>query len=818
MDSASSSSPFAARDGSPPVEDDGSLSVTAGLAKEAALFFQDGKFSDCLRILNQLLQKKENDLKVRHNIVIAEHFRDGCRDPKRLIEALEHIKEFGILLARDLRIECLPNNNILMIRKQSEELACESGEQLQVSSNNESKPTLGVRRSNNAAVVYTDEFDTSLAMFNMAVAWFHLHDYAKSFSYLETLYQNIVPTDEGTALRICLLLLDVALLSHHASRSADVISYMEKVFCVNTLTNQVDNGTSARQPSLLVSKYTSLPSNSTNPDVPQSDSVVTTNTLENSLTRSLSEEALEDESLQLLSSLDITGQNLRRPSGITSSNDLPRNQTEESLSAIDLRLKLHLCKVRYMLLTRNLKAAKHEIKLAMNIAHGKDYPMALYLKSQLEYARGNHRKAIETGFSSMYYNNLGCIYYRLGKHHTSGVFFSKALSSSSHDKSVLITYNCGVHSLACADHSMLLRCFKNQKKGLIKSISSSPDRSGIGVNVIGKGKWRQLALGCKILPNDQWECVGKDDMFPSDGKQPDLSMSLASQCLVNALYLLDSSDTNYSKPSSENSELRETSPSQNRNHEDVTGDNTKSFSSSQVNSNGEVKEQKVGNNPSALLQNSITHYEHICKKENHMMKQATLADLAYVELTLGNPLKALSTAKSLLELPECSRIYIFLGTMYAAEALCLLNKPKEAADHLMKYVSNGSNVELPYNQVDCEKWTVEKVVDNEEANDVTKPLNANTSVNESQWSVFSRPEEARGIFCANYAANFALLGDLEQAHHYVMKALSDIPNSSQAILTAIYVDLKRGQTQEALSKLKQHSGIRFLPGGLALKG
>ncbi|KAK4420195.1 CCR4-NOT transcription complex subunit [Sesamum alatum] len=423
MDSASSSLPFVTRDGPPSVvagEDDSALLVAVGLAKEAALLFQAGKFVDCLRILNQLLEKKDGDPKIRHNIAIVESCQDGCSDPRRLIEALENIK------------------------KQSEELAHASGEQLEVASNNGSKHTSSMRGSNavghpSSSVVYSDEFDTSVAMFNIAVIWYHLHEYAKSFSYLDMLYQSIEPIGEGTALRICLLLLDVALLSDNASRFADVISYMEKVFCVNSLANQVDNGTSTQQQSLLVSKSASFPSNSTVPDSSYSDSVVTGNSSENSLSRTLSEEALEDESMQLLSSLDISGQNLQRP--VIAPNDLPRTQAEESLSAADLRLKLHLYKVRFLLLTRNLKAAKREVKMAMNIARGKDYPMALYLKSQLEYARGNHRKAIkllmassistELGISSMYYNNLGCIYYRLGKHHTSGVFFSKALRNSS---------------------------------------------------------------------------------------------------------------------------------------------------------------------------------------------------------------------------------------------------------------------------------------------------------------------------------------------------------------------------------------------------
>ncbi|KAL0382888.1 UNVERIFIED_CONTAM: CCR4-NOT transcription complex subunit [Sesamum calycinum] len=500
--------------------------------------------------------------------------------------------------------------------KQSEELAHASGEQLDVASNNGSKHTASTRGSNavghpSSSFVYTDDFDTSVATFNIAVIWYHLHEYAKSFSYLDTLYQSIEPIGEGTALRICLLLLDVALLSDNASRFSDVISYMEKVFCVNSLTNQVDNGTSTQQQSLLASKSASFTSNSTVPDSSYSDSVVTGNSSENSLTRTLSEEALEDESMQLLSSLDISGQNLQRP--VIAPNDLPRNQAEESLSAADLRLKLHLYKVRFLLLTRNLKAAKREVKMAMNIARGKDYPMALYLKSQLEYARGNHRKAIkllmassistELGISSMYYNNLGCIYYRLGKHHTSGVFFSKALRNSSvlrkekprkllnlsQDKSLLISYNCGIHSLACGRPFHAARCFQtaslifyNQpilwlriaecclmalEKGLINSIKCT-DKPDIKVNVIGKGKWRQLGLRYGSSPTGQGEYVGKDSSFIADDKQPDLSMSLARQCLVNALYLLDSAEANYMRsglhPSSE-----ETPPSQSTNHKDT---------------------------------------------------------------------------------------------------------------------------------------------------------------------------------------------------------------------------------------------------------
>ncbi|XP_051141776.1 uncharacterized protein LOC127258798 isoform X2 [Andrographis paniculata] len=780
MDSVSSSLP---RDGSTAavgtLGDEAAFSVTAGLAKEAALLFQAGKFVDCLGILNRLLQKKD-DPRVRHNIIIAENVGDGCSDPKKLTEDLENIK---------------------------------------------------------------------------AVVWFHLHDYEKSFSYLDSLYQNIEPLDEGTALRICLLLVDNALLSHHASRSADVISYMEKVFCINSLTNLGENGRSAHHQSLSISKPASLPSNSILSDSSHVDSVANANTLlEYSLTRTSSEEALEDQSLQLLSSLDISGQNLQGP-GVAGFNDLSRSQTEESSSVADLRLKLHLFKVRFFLLTRNLKAAKREVKIAMNLARGKDYPMALYLKSQLEYARRNHRKAIkllmassncaETGFPSMYYNNLGCIYHQLGKHHTSGVFFTKALKNSSHarkekppklltlsyDKSLLISYNCGAHYLACGKPFHAVKCFQKASlifynrpllwlrvaecclmalgKGLIKPNSPAFDKSDIRAKVIGKGKWRQLALNYGVSPNGQCEYFGEDELIPDEDMQSDLSMSLARQCLVNALYLLDfSAERCFRLGSSPTGENESTEKIVSADQKPVTGDPKESSLASntvQPNSNGEMKEEKSVNSQSAVLQNSITDYECNCVSENQMIRQAALADLAYVELALGNPLKALSVAKSLSNIPDCSRVYIFLATMYISEALCMLNQPEEAAEHLMRYISGGNNVELPYDWEDYGKWEVHKMADNEDPN-----------ADESQGYVFPSPEVARGFFCANYAANLALLGEFDEAHHFVMEALSAIPSSPHAIITGIYLDLKHGKTQAAIAKLKHHSAVRFLPGILGM--
>ncbi|KAJ6372690.1 hypothetical protein OIU76_027081 [Salix suchowensis] len=808
-------------------EDDPVLTVISTLAKDAWLHFNSRRFNECLEVLYQLKQKKEDDPKVLHNIAIAEYCQDGYPDPRKLLETLNNIE------------------------RKSEELAQASGEQAETVSNLGNKVVSGSKGS--AATVHQ-----SICHEQLAIIWYHLHEYSKALSVLEPLYHNIEPIEERTALHVCLLLLDVALACQD-----DVLLYLEKAFCFGSV-GQGDNGIAAQlQSTNLVAKSLSVPSSSSGMDA-NSDLAPSENALENSLSRTLSDETLEYESMF---SLDISGQNLARPVGLSSSTDLSRTPINRSFSPSEMKLKLHIYKVQFLLLTRNLKQAKREVKLAINIARVRDSPMALLLKSQLEYARGNFRKAIkllmasnnraEMGISSMF-NNLGCIYYQLGKYHSASVLFSKALASSSslqkdkphklltfsQDKSLLIVYNCGVQHLACGKPLLAARCFEkaslvfyNQpllwlrlaecclmalEKGLLKAGRVPSDKSDVTVHVFGKGKWRHLAIENGISRNGHVESVEKEDLFLGSDGQPKLSMSLARQCLRNAVHLLDYSELSHLKPglpsniSLDENELSEGGSMKSSNHKNLTGLDSKgsTVGLGQVNANGDAKEQKGGTSQE-IMQNSITFHEDIRRRENQMIKQVLLANLAYVELELENPEKALSTARSLLELPVCSRIYIFLGHLYAAEALCLLNKPKEAAEHLSIYLSGGNNVELPFSQEDYEQWRVEKAFDYEELNGGSITTK-NSPPDESQGIVFLNPEAARGTLYANFAVMCAAQGDLERARHFVTQALSLVPDRPEAALTAVYVDLMLGNSQAAIARLKQCSRLRFLPGDVQL--
>ncbi|KAM7263538.1 hypothetical protein ACFE04_001221 [Oxalis oulophora] len=780
------------RDGSPSsADEDGVLSVNASLAKDAAVLFQARKFDECLGVLHQLLEKKNGDPKILHNIAIVEFFRDDCSDPKKLLAKLNNVK------------------------KRSQELACASREQVDSVSNTGNKMLVtkgsgGAAQQmsilNSGAKFYNDETDASVAALNTAIVWYHLHDYEKALSILEPLYFNIQPIDETTALHICLLLLVVLLSCRDATRSLDVLNYLERAFGVGCLTQGGDNANSVHQPSAdILTKSSSVPNSSSPSDGANLD---LGGALESPLSRTFSEETLET----MLSSLDLGG-------GQNFTNQLRSQPDNRSLSTVDLKFKLQLYKVKFLLLTRNLKLAKREAKHAMNIARGRDSSMALLLKSQLEFARGNYHKAIkllnassnrtETAISSMIQNNLGCIYYQLGKYHTSLIFFSKALNNCStlrkekprnllaisQDNSLLITYNCGMQYLACGKPIPAAACFQKAslvfynrpllwlrfaescimalEKGISESGNLQSDRSEIRVRVIGKGKWRQLVT----------DGPDKDARLLGSNGLPKLSMSVARQCLLTALHLLEKSESDNLDPKASN------------------------VPAGQVTSNGDVKEQKLGSNLETM-QNSVSLYEDIRKKENRLLKQAVLAYLAYVQLELDNPLKSLSNSKSLLELPDCSRIYAFLAHVYAAEALCLLNKPNEAAEHLAFYISGVNSVESPFTHDDFEKWRFsENPVDSEEAFGKSK---------NSQGITFLSPEEARGALFANIAAMSAMQGDLLQASQFIGQALTLTPSCPKAILTGVYVDLRLGKVQEALTNLKQCSHIRFLPSNVVL--
>lgn len=530
-------------------------------------------------------------------------------------------------------------------------------------------------------------------------------------------------------------------------------------------------------------------------------------------------------------------QNLGRPI----LNDFSRASADLAATAADLKVRLQIYKVRLLLLTRNLKVAKRELKVLMNMARGRDSSTELLLKSQLEYARGNYRKAVkllstpnnrtEPAMLAIFYNNLGCILHQQRSHHTSIWCFSKALkyslslrsekpmklSTLSQDKSCLISYNCGIQHLMCGKPLLAAACFREAmplfykqplfwlrfsecsllalEKGLLCAKGASSCNDEIEVNVVGSGQWRQLIVNPVNLRGNL------DSAGVTSGELNNLvSLGFARQCLLNALLLLDATEQESSVIASNTDDCNQGAVQGYKS----SGQKSTTSGPTLANVNGEQK----GTSLNATLQSSLALYDEICRKENLKIRQAILGNLAFVELCLENPLKALSYAKSVLQLTDCSRFYVFLSHVYAAEALCTLNKPKDAAEKLSVYIRDGDDIELPYNVENSEKALVEKDSDGE---DSVAPSVTKLATEEFEHSESLRPEEARGVLYIDLGMTAAMQGEVEQANYMVSRGLAMLPNNPRALLASVYIDLLQGKSQEAVVKLRQCRNVRFRP-------
>ncbi|KAJ7533782.1 hypothetical protein O6H91_13G064500 [Diphasiastrum complanatum] len=856
-----------------------STSAAMGMAKDAAAMFQARRFQDCLALLQQLLAKKEDDPKVLHNIALAEYYCDGCTDSQKLLDVLAKVKGRSDELARTAD-EQLEGFGISASSPQSTNAASSSR-----ASTGTVAPSSG---PSSDTVVYMEDYDTSIPMLNTVLILYHSQQYASALSVLEPLYRNIEPIEETAALRVCLLMMDITLASRQPARAARVLHYMEKAFGFGYLLAPGDGAGTAPQSStqtvsagLGLSEGRSIQGGGHTATI--ASSLMSTSNGEMSLTQNSSEDVFDEEPLNI--SLDMEGSNaVRSSTPLSLSSSMIRTPIEKTspAPASDIKLLLHLYKVRLLLLTRNYKATKREIKSALNLA--RDNLTALLLKAQLEYSKGNYRKAIkllttcnsraepEPGMTAMFLINLGCIHHRLGKIHTAGLYFLKALHNSvlikkerplkpstfSHDRSLSILYNCGMMQLLCGNPTLAASCFQEAgclfynrplfwlrlaeccilalEKGLLDGPSGdvTPKRKDIAVSVVGEGKWRKIVLpsgslnpvvdtSLQNLKIDDVE--SKSDSTLSETLGPEesawkpefsnkLSMVFARHCLRNAIYLLDRLDAKAAEAAEAAAAAEEIKEGDDTNNaagssisvhqkESKNGE-TGVAGTTQISSNAGGKEAKGA----GVIATSVSAFEDELRKEQFAVRQCVLADWAFVELCLENPLKALQIAETLLRLNGISSSYSFLGHMYAAEALCLLDRPREAADHLSTCLAESSSIgtEASHSEEDGQKW---KNGENSEASggeDGTASVASNPTTGrtlpEPSSIVKFTGAHARASLYINLAAIYVIQGEITQAQHWATQAFSVSPENPLAILALVYVELSQGRNQEAVALIK----------------
>uniref|UniRef100_A0A672M112 CCR4-NOT transcription complex subunit 10 n=1 Tax=Sinocyclocheilus grahami TaxID=75366 RepID=A0A672M112_SINGR len=518
-------------------------------------------------------------------------------------------------------------------------------------------------------------------------------------------------------------------------------------------------------------------------------------------------------------------------SGTNSTNKESTAMKAEFTAMVEAaKSKMHQYKVRAYIQMKSLKACKREIKSVMNTS-GNSAP-SLFLKSNFEYLRGNYRKAVKLLNSSniaehpgplktgecvrcMFWNNLGCIHFAMGKHNLGLFYFKKALQENDHicaqlgdgsngqaakkftgipmcallaNKRYELLYNCGIQLLhigrplaafECLMEAVqvyhsnprlwlrLAECCITANKGSSEQETKGlPSKKGIVQAVVGQGYHRKIVLASQSTQNTMY----------SEGQSaaiPVASMEFAAICLRNALLLLPEHQQHDSKPDSGSKSCSQSG-------------STESGSETSDACSGKTQEgdKFIPAAPSSPLR----------KQEVENLRCSILACSAYVALALGDNLMALNHAEKLLHQTKLSGSLKFLGHLYAAEALISLDRISDAIAHLNP--ENVTDVSLGVTSSEQDQGSDKGDLEPVESSGKQTPLCYPSSVS-----------SARATMLFNLGSAYCLRSEYEKARKCLHQAASVVNTKEippEAILLGVYLELQNGNTQLALQIIKRN--------------
>ncbi|XP_076004653.1 CCR4-NOT transcription complex subunit 10 isoform X2 [Genypterus blacodes] len=597
-----------------------------------------------------------------------------------------------------------------------------------------------------------DDVENSLLYYNQAIIHYHMRQYSEAISIGEKLYQFLEPF-EKFAQGVCFLLVDLYLLTFQPEKALHLLAVLDK--------------------------------------------------------------------------LSVQGSNKNGKVENCSNKDGANQKAELTAMIEAAKSKMHQYKVRAYIQMKSSKACKREIKSVMNTA-GNSSP-SLFLKSNFEYLRGNYRKAVKLLNSSniaehpgpiktgecvrcMFWNNLGCIHFAMGKHNLGIFYFKKALQENDHtcaqlgdgsngqsktftgipmcalqaNKHYELLYNCGIQLLHIGRplaafeclmeavqvyHSnprLWLRlaecCISANKKGSEQESKGLPCKKGIVQSIVGQGYHRKIVLVSQSTQNTMY----------SEGQSaaiPVASMEFAAICLRNALLLLPEHQQQESKTehAPKNSSQSGSTESSSENSDACSG-------------KGQEADKFLSAAPSSPLR----------KQEVENLRCSILACSAYVALALGDNLMALNHAEKLLLQTKVSGSLKFLGYLYAAEALISLDRISDAITHL-----NPENV----TDVSVGVLTSEQDQGSDKGDEPVE------SWKQTPLCYPSSVTSARAMMLFNLGSAYCLRSEYDKARKCLQQAASMVNTKEippEAILLGVYLELQNGNTQLALQIIKRN--------------
>ncbi|XP_043686555.1 CCR4-NOT transcription complex subunit 10 [Vespula pensylvanica] len=664
------------------------------LAQNALFEFQKGSYTSCLNYLNKLETLRPKDLKVMHNKVVVEYYKSDLKKTELMRKSLNAI--CGQMSTTDL------------------------GDAI-------------------------DDVEKCVMRYNQAVLLYHTGHYTAALQIMNRLFAYIEPMEENLAHKVCLLLIELHIITEQPDAALSLINYIESQF-IST---------------------------------------------DNSKIASVDKE------------------------GVMKVVKEQKEQKRDSNDTVtDLfKMKLLKCKARIYLLTHQLKLCKREWKTLVSLGTPINIS-TLCLKANLEYLKGNYKKAIKLlnslttenldfkscgKFSAvLYYNNMACIHLAMGKPNLACFYLQKALQENKSavesvqikdtdplssqslytlggNKHYELMYSLGISYLHAGQASKAFDCFTEAAQRLHNSpklwlrmaeccIYCHKPTNEVDFNIpkrrkdlvqkfIGSGMHRKIVLTSSLSKDTKYHTEGLSYAMP----QPTLEFALL--CLKNALFLLPN-----------NSEL-------NLSMATITNPQTVSLALT------------PGHN---LNSQNSTLISQAMMIEALNLKINVLAASAYVSLCLGDYIVALEHAKALLNLNKVPGAYRMLGNLYAAESLIFMDKINEAIEYLKPENIQDLNtfVSIPEIQ-DKDKEKIEEVV--------LKPVKA--------WYPTTVPTGV-AVLRYNLAVAYAIRGELDKSGETLKQvwlskgADCDVP--IHVIMLALYIELQLGHADISKSIIKQH--------------
>ncbi|XP_054710214.1 CCR4-NOT transcription complex subunit 10-like [Uloborus diversus] len=594
-----------------------------------------------------------------------------------------------------------------------------------------------------------DDVDNCVVLYNQAVLLFHLHQFHAAISILDKVFQFIEPLDETLGKNICFLLLELYLCVYRPKKALCLVGYMEAL---------------------------------------------------------------------LFSGAKNCGKSNQKE------KESQKEENNDNGMAEIFKRRLQLCKARCYAMIKTSKACKREIKNLMSSGSGVQNIPAFYLKSQLEYQRGNYRKALkllhsvtlpedipkyfkESGdcLPAIFYNNVGCIHFYMGKPNLGSFYINKAIQElNNHLNAVTevadsklnvrplhlmsistyhqLLYNLGMQYLQAQKFTLAFSCFIE----VVRSFHSNP-RLWLRIaecciaihkpdntdqftelknkhflkDIVGSGVHR------KIILNSSSEKPSPEDSKSGGifGETP--SLHLAMLCLKNALFRVPENNS--------------------------SANNTEAISNLQGASDDNDASNHEDNSLPTLPSNFIQGAEIVS------LKNSILIASSYVALCLGDVILAHEYAKTVLSQPRISATHTFLAHLYAGEALLIMDRITEAVEHLSFQHTNDIELAFPVtsseNSLKHQMRFDSKL--NEKNDDGSRPVG-----NIPNWFP-NTISTAKFISQYNLAVAYAVREEWSKALECLLQINPNNPVPPQALSLLLYIQMHQGVADDTRTYVKQ---------------